>query len=122
MKRFAFILFAVLVAGVGSVAHAQAITPAPQKTTKVAPKDSVTIADVQRAADELARTVQAAVKKISEDPQLKIAALRLATESVNAAQVIVTAQAATLQSVLDSLAKEVAAATVTLQQTKPKTH
>jgi hypothetical protein len=82
----------------------------------------VSVADVQRAADELARTVQEVVKKVTEDPQLKVAALNLAKESVNAAQVIVSQQAATLQSVLESLAKEVAAATVTIQQSKPKTH
>jgi hypothetical protein len=41
---------------------------------------------------------------------------------VNAAQVIVAQQAVTLQSVLETLAKQVAAATVTIQQSKPKTH
>jgi uncharacterized protein YpmS len=122
MKRSAFILLAILFVGAGSIARAQAVTPTPQKTSKIDPKDSVTLADVQRAADELARTVQVAVKQITEDPKLKVAALRLATQSVNAAQVIVTQQAQTLQSVLEDLAKEVAAATVSIQQTKPKTH
>ena len=130
MKRSAFIVFTALVTGAGSVAHAQSSSQsqktkepsASQKGTSLDSRDSVSIADVQRAADELARTVQAAVKRISEDPQLKVAALKLATESVNAAQVIVSQQAATLQSVLEGLAKEVAAATVTIQQSKPKTH
>lgn len=82
----------------------------------------MSIADVQRAADELARSVQAVVKKVTEDPQLKIAALNLAKESVNAAQVVVNQQAETLQSVLENLAKEVAAASETIQKSKPKTH
>ena len=86
------------------------------------PRDSVTIADVQRAAGELARTVQEAVKRVSENPELKVAALNLAKESVNAAQVIVSQQAATLQSVLESLARDVAAASTSIQQPKPKTH
>ena len=118
MKRSAFILFALIFAGAGSVAHAQA-TP---KQATIDPRDSVSVADVQRAADELARTVQEVVRKVSEDPKLKVAALNLAKESVNAAQVIVAQQAQTLQSVLETLAKQVAAATVTIQQSKPKTH
>lgn len=124
MKRSAFLLFALIFAGAGSVARAQA-TSQPQTTTKPAaidPRDSVTIADVQRAADELARTVQEAVRKVTENPELKVAALKLAKESVNAAQVIVAQQAETLQSVLESLARQVSAATVTIQQSKPKTH
>jgi len=118
MKRSAFVLFALIFAGAGSVARAQA---SPKPAT-IDPRDSVSVADVQRAADELARTVQEVVRKVSEDPKLKVAALNLAKESVNAAQVIVAQQALTLQSVLEALAKQVAAATVTIQQSKPKTH
>jgi hypothetical protein len=91
-----------------------------QKTGSVDPRDSVSIADVQRAADDLVIAVQRAVKKVTENPELKVAALKLATNAVNAAQVVVTQQASTLQATLESLAKEVAAATA--QQTKPKTH
>ena len=118
MKRSAFILFALIFAGAGSVAHAQS-TP---KTPTIEHRDSVSVADVQRAADELARTVQQVVKQVTEDPKLKVAALNLAKESVNAAQVVVAQQAVTLQSVLEALAKQVAAATETIQQSKPKTH
>jgi hypothetical protein len=129
MKRSAYILIVLLLAGAGSVARAQAtsqpqqpsLTPA-QKNAAIDPRDSVTIADVQRAAGELARTVQEAVKRVSENPELKVAALNLAKESVNAAQVILSQQAATLQSVLESLARDVAAASVSIQQSKPKTH
>lgn len=119
MKRSALILFAALFACVGSVAQAQSSAPG---KNALDPRDSVSIADVQRAADELARTVQAAVKQITEDPKLKVAALKLATQSVNAAQVIVSQQAATLQSILEGLAQEVAAATVTIQRSNPKAH
>ncbi len=123
----------MLFATAGSAARAQSATEsqssaktkepvAATKSASIDPRDSVTIADVQRAASELARTVQEAVRKVTENPELKVAALKLATESVNAAQVIVSQQAATLQSVLEGLAKEVAAATISIQQTKPKTH
>jgi len=122
MKRSAFFLFALAFAWAGSVARAQSTPPSTPKATVVVPRDSVSIADVQRAADELARTVQQVVKKVTESPELKVAALNLAKESVNAAQVVVTQQAATLQSVLEALSRQVAAATVTIQQTKPKAH
>jgi len=122
MRRIIPIILAALIAG-ASTAKAQSASksPAVSKSATI-DRDSVSLADVQRAADELARTVQAAVKKIKEDPELKVAALRLAKESVNATQVIVATQAETLQSLLDSLSKEIANATITIQQTKPKTH
>ncbi|HVF15992.1 MAG TPA: hypothetical protein VNA21_03750 [Steroidobacteraceae bacterium] len=83
-------------------------------------RDSVTIADVERAAEQLAVAVQAAVKKATESPELKLAALKVATSAVTAAQVAVTQQAATLQTVLEALAREIAISTA--KQTKPKTH
>ncbi|MEP6506668.1 MAG: hypothetical protein ABJC63_00470 [Gemmatimonadales bacterium] len=86
----------------------------------IAAGDSVSIADVQRAAEDLAMAVQAAVRKATEDPALKVAALKVATNAVNAAQVVVTQQAATLQVMLDSLAKEIAMATE--KQAKTKSH
>ena len=130
MKRFAYIIPALVLAVLGLAARAQSQSPSPvkpqppataQKTKSIDPRDSVSIADVQRAADELVLAVQQAVKKVTENPELKVAALKLATSSVNAAQVVVAQQAATLQATLESLAKEVAAATDT-QQRKIKTH
>ena len=126
MKRIAAILFAANVAGAASVAHAQSASQPPvpsQKKTTLDPADSVTIADVQRAADELARTVEAVAKKVAHDPKIKVAALKLATQSVNAAQIIVEQQAETLQSLLDTLAREMAAATISIEQkNKTKSH
>ncbi len=123
MRRIIPIILAALIAGAGTAkAQSASKQPAVSKSASIDKSDSVSLADVQRAADELARTVQAAVKKIKEDPELKVAALRLAKESVNATQTIVATQAETLQSLLDSLSKEIATATITIQQTKPKTH
>lgn len=116
---------ALVFAAAGSAARAQSpssVKPsAPEKTRSIDPRDSVSIADVQRAADDLVIAVQQAVKKVTENPELKVAALKLATSSVNAAQVVVAQQAATLQATLELLAREVAAATAT-QQSKIKTH
>lgn len=83
--------------------------------------DSVTIADVQKAADQLAIAVQEAVRKATEDPAVKVAALKVAKNAVTAAQIVVTQQAATLQAVLDALAREIAQATEK-QQAKSRSH
>lgn len=124
IRLFVGIIIASIWTASATVANAQA-TEKPSSTGQksdhvIAAGDSVSIADVQRAAEELATAVQAAVKKATEDPALKIAALKVATNAVNAAQVVVTQQAATLQTVLDSLAKEIAVATE--KQTKQKSH
>ena len=129
MKRSLLIIIAMILVA-ASTAHAQAQSPSsprasapatPRKSGSIDPRDSVSIADVQRAADDLVIAVQQTVKKVTENPELKVAALKLATSSVNAAQVVVAQQAATLQAALESLAKDVASATAT-EQRKIKTH
>jgi hypothetical protein len=125
IRLFVGTIIASLWTGSASVANAQQTTEknksAAARPDAVIPSgDSASIADVQRAAEELAAAVQAAVKKATEDPALKVAALKVATNAVNAAQVVVTQQAATLQTVLDSLAREIAVATE--KQTKQKSH
>ncbi|HUQ47362.1 MAG TPA: hypothetical protein VM053_03840 [Gemmatimonadaceae bacterium] len=124
-RLFVGIILASIWTGSATVAAAQQTTDKSKSTEAksdkvIAAGDSVSIADVQRAAEELAMAVQAAVKKATEDPALKIAALKVATNAVNAAQIVVTQQASTLQTVLDSLAREIAA--VTEKQTKQKSH
>lgn len=131
MKRSAYVVLVVSLAG-SSALRAQA-TSQPQQSAKktqetgkvlkgttLDARDSVTVADIQRAADELARTVQAAVKRVSEDPELRVAALNVASNAVNAARLVVDQQAATLQSTLEMLAKQIAA--VSAQQSKTKAH
>jgi len=127
VKRIPFLIIA-LVFVVGSTARAQtpstpktAAPATPRKSGSIDPRDSVSLADVQRAANDLVIAVQQTVKKVTENPELKVAALKLASSSVSAAQVVVAQQAATLQAALDALSKEVASVTVT-EQRKIKTH
>ena len=84
-------------------------------------RDSVTMVDVQRAAEQLVIAVREAVKKTTEDPAVKVAALKVAKNAVVAAQVVVTQQMDTLQTVLDALAREIAQATEK-QQSKSGNH
>jgi len=78
---------------------------------KVSVRDSVSLEEVQKAAEQLAVAVESAVRKATEDPAVKVAALKVAKNAVTAAQVAITLQAETLQTVLDTLAKEIALAT-----------
>ena len=130
-----FLFSAIVIASIWTsgetAAGQQPGTPAkPPTSTKTEPakgdvvissRDSVTIADVQKAADQLAIAVQEAVRKATEDPALKIAALNVAKNAVVAAQVVITQQAETLQIVLESLAREIAQATEK-QQSKSRSH
>jgi len=118
-SRLAFFAF-VIVASIWSAKPAHAQDTSKNKTPAVS-SDSVTIADVQKAADDLVLAVQAAVRKATEDPAVKVAALKVAKSAVTTAQVVVTQQAETLQAVLDALAKQIAMATEK-QESKAKSH
>lgn len=95
--------------------------PAARADSVALSRDSVTVQDVQKAAEQLAVAVEAAVRKATEDPAVKVAALKVAKNAVTAAQVVITQQVTTLQAVLDALAREIAQATEK-QQTKAKSH
>lgn len=122
------LLSGVVLASIWSAAEAQAQqkpaskpAPATRADTVALSRDSVTVQDVQKAAEQLAVAVEAAVRKATEDPAVKVAALKVAKNAVTAAQVVITQQVTTLQAVLDALAREIAQATEK-QQTKAKSH
>ena len=95
--------------------------PAKVEVTINGVTDSVTVAEVQKAAEQLAIAVQEAVRKATEDPAVKVAALKVAKSAVTAAQVAITQQADALQTMLDTLAREISMATEK-QQSKAKNH
>ena len=118
LTLFAGIVLASIVTA--SVGRAQS-KDEPKRSASAAKADSVTIQDVHKAAEQLAEAVHAAVRKATEDPAVKVAALKVAKNAVVAAQIAITQHAETLQAVLDSLAREIAVATET-QQAKAKSH
>ena len=126
MKRslaqlFTFVVIASIWGATASTALAQDKS-APRSSDKtVVVSDSVSVEDVQKAAQQLADAVEAAVRKATEDPAVKVAALKVAKNAVTAAQVAITQQTQTLQAVLDALSREIAMAT-DKQQSKAKTH
>lgn len=121
LHRLAIFSF-VVVACIWTARPASAQDQAKTKSTASASvSDSVTLADVQKAADQLAAAVQEAVRKATEDPAVKVAALKVAKNAVTAAQVVVTQQADVLQTMLDTLAREIALA-AEKQQSKSRHH
>ncbi len=121
LHRLAIFSF-VVVASIWTARPATAQDQArPKASAPVSASDSVTLADVQKAADQLAIAVQEAVRKATEDPAVKVAALKVAKNAVTAAQIVVTQQADVLQTMLDALAREIAIAT-DKQQARPKNH
>jgi hypothetical protein len=113
---FAGIVLASLFTASSSTARAQD-TSAKQAADSI----SISVAEIEKAAEQLAVAVETAVRKTAEDPAVKLAALKVAKNAVSAAQVAVTTQANALQVALDALAREIAMITEK-QQTKAKAH
>ncbi len=113
MKRIALLF--VLVAGVATTSAARsqqptAKAPAPSRQTAVA--DSVKLKpspELQKSLDELAAAVQALALRIASDPELKAAAMQVASGFVNTAQQVVTEQSVVLQGALKAAADRIAA-------------
>lgn len=114
MKRIALLL--ILVAGVATTSAARsqqpsAKAPASGKQT-IQATDSVKLKpspELQKSLDELAAAVQALALRIASDPELKAAAMQVASGFVNTAQQVVTEQSVVLQEALRTAAERIAA-------------
>jgi hypothetical protein len=124
MKRLAllFVLFACL--ATTSAARSQqptTKTPAPGKrTTEV---DSVKLKpspELQKSLDELTEAVQALALRIASDPELKAAAMQVASGLVTTAHQVVTEQSVVIQEALKTAAERIAASQSTQQQRAKK--
>jgi hypothetical protein len=124
MKRLAllFVLFACL--ATTSAARSQqptTKTPAPGKRTIQA--DSVKFKpspELQKSLDELTEAVQALALRIASDPELKAAAIQVASGLVTTAHQVVTEQSVVIQEALKTAAERIAASQSTQQQRAKK--
>jgi hypothetical protein len=123
MKRIALLL--VLVAGVATTSAARSQQPADK--TPAATKQSTRVDDsvkikpspeLQKSLDELAAAVQALALRIASDPELKAAAMQVASGFVNTAQQVVTEQSVVLQDALKTAAERIAAQSQQQQRAK----
>jgi hypothetical protein len=115
MKRIALLF--VLVAGLVTTSAARSQQPAPktpthdQRATQV--DDSVTLKpspELQKSLDDLAAAMQALAVRITTDPELKAAAMHVASGFVTTAQQVVVEQSAVLQEALKTAGERISAA------------
>jgi hypothetical protein len=114
MKRIALLL--VVVAGVATTSAARSQQPSPTPPTSgkqaIRSADSVKLKpspELQKALDELAAAVQALALRITSDPELKAAALQVASGFVNTAHQVVSEQSGVLQDALKTAADRISA-------------
>ena len=114
MKRIALLL--VLFAGLATTSAARSQQPASKAPATgkkaVQTADSVKLKpspELQKSLDELAAAVQALALRIATDPELKAAAMQVASGFVNTAQQVVTEQSVVLQDALKTAADKIAA-------------
>jgi hypothetical protein len=123
MKRIALLL--VLVAGVATTSAARSQQPADK--TPAAAKQSTRVDDsvkikpspeLQKSLDELAAAVQALAIRIASDPELKAAAMQVASGFLNTAQQVVTEQSVVVQDAIKTAAERIAAQSQQQQRAK----
>lgn len=122
MKRIALLL--VLVAGVATTSAARSQQPnakAPAGKETVPSADSVKLKpspELQKSLDELAAAVQALAHRIASDPELRAAAIQVASGLVTTAHQVVTEQSVVLQDALKTAAERISAQSEQNQRAK----
>lgn len=115
MKRIALLF--VLVAGLGAASAARSQQPTSKAPTQsqqaILMADSVKLKpspELQKSLDDLAAAMQALALRIATDPELKAAAMHVASGFVSTAQQVVTEQSVVLQEALKTAGERIAAA------------
>jgi hypothetical protein len=113
MKRIALLLVLVLGLAAASAARSQQPGPEPVKKGNAQPGDTVDLKvspELQRSLADLAMAVQALAERIASDPQVKAAAMQVATGMVTTAQQVVSEQSVHIQEALKAAAERISAA------------
>ncbi len=111
IKRIALLLVLFAALAAASAARSQQPSAKAPKTT-VQIDDSLKLKpspELQRSLDDLAAAVQALALRIASDPELRIAAMHVASGVVTTAQQVVTEQSVVLQEALKTAAERIAA-------------
>ncbi|HJQ55159.1 MAG TPA: hypothetical protein VJ825_15065 [Gemmatimonadaceae bacterium] len=112
MKRIAILL--VLLIGLATTSAARSQQPDSQsKSTASIKSDSVTFKpspELQRSLEDLARAVQALAQRITSDPEIKAAAVNVASGLVTTTQQVVAEESVAIQQVLKTAADRISAA------------
>jgi hypothetical protein len=74
--------------------------------------------ELQKSLDQLAAAVQALVTRIANDPQVKTAAMQVATGAVTTAQQVVAEQSVNIEAILKTAAERISAAQSNIEHSK----
>jgi len=112
MKRIALLL--VLVLGLAAAPAARSQSPAGDPSAKSkAQRDTIDLKaspELQKALADLANAIQALAQRIASDPEVKTAAMQVATGVVVTAQQVVAEQSVHIQEALKTAAERISAA------------
>lgn len=112
MKRIAILL--VLLIGLATTSAARSQQPdTPSKAKASARDDSVSFKpspELQKSLQDLALAVQSLAQRIASDPEIKAAAVRVASGLVTTTQQVVEEESGAIQQALKSAADKIAAA------------
>ena len=112
MKRIAILL--VLLIGLATTSAARSQQPdSPSKAKASAQDDSVSFKpspELQKSLQDLALAVQSLAQRIASDPEIKAAAVRVASGLVTTTQQVVEEESGAIQQALKSAADKIAAA------------
>jgi hypothetical protein len=121
MKRIALLLVLLIGLGVTSAARwQQPATKAPPARSKAQARDSVLFKpspELQKALDDLAAAVQALAARIASDPEIKAAAMQVASGVVTTAQQVVAEQSVAIEGALKTAAER-----ISVSQSNPRPH
>lgn len=111
MKRLALLVVLVLGLAAASAARSQQPTNVPDKVKASA--DTVEFKpspELQKSLEDLAAAVQALALRIAGDPEVKAAAMHVASGAVNTAQQVIAEQSVYIQEALKTAAERISAA------------
>jgi hypothetical protein len=122
MKRIAILL--VLLIGLAATSAARSQQPAaPSARPSAQARDSVSFKpspELQKSLDDLAKAVQSLALKIASDPEIKAAAIHVASGFVNTAQQVVAEQSVVIQQALKTAAEKISATESIIPDRTPK--
>ena len=123
MKRLALLLVLFACLATTSAARSQQPTrksssPGKENVQRGDTLDIKPSPELQRSLDELAEAVQALAHRITSDPELKAAALQVATGLVTTAHQVVTEQSVVIQEALKTAAERISAQSTQQQGAK----
>jgi uncharacterized protein (DUF1501 family) len=112
MRRIALLFVLVIGLAAASAARSQQPVTSPAKPTTPV-KDSVVFKpspELQKSLDQLAASIQALAQRIKSDPEIKTAAMNVASGFVTTAQQVIAEQSGVLEEALKKAAQQINAA------------